>query len=328
MSKYSVVSNKSDELIVVRSQDYQTGSASNFNISLQTPIQPDSDESLEVSIHTASIPMTYYIINSTNNTFPINVNYNGTDYAGTITIPIGNPESNPGAGTADLDIQHILATQLQAFFTATLGVLAAGALLITATVGNSTEYTGKMDLTFSVGAIGFPITITLDFDNNESLMRILGFTETAVIDILVAEASTDVVFVSHTTVNCGGLDTLFIRSDISNSLSYETRTSTKSDILGQVVIDTSKFSYALIRPFESVITVKLEIGQSLRKFSLILSDIDGNIVDLNSFNWNCVLRIRHIKPSLRENERIDDSGKIQKEDVMRLRPSLSRYIKK
>jgi len=311
MSKYNYQSNKSDELIVVRSSDYQTGSVSNFNVGLQSRIIPEKDEHLEVSIHTASIPMSYYIINSTNNTYKIEANYNSVDYTANVTIPVGNPQSSTGAGTASVDIQQIVASAIQTFLT-------GESLPVDDTVGNIDEYTGIMDLTFSVGAtIAHTLTITIDMDGNTSLQKILGLdAETSTFQLVVGDAGTDVEYSLDRIVNCGGLDTIFIHSDLSTGLSYETRISQQSDIFGQVVIDTSNFSYALIRPFESVINVKLGVGQSLQKFNLSLNDIDGNLIDLNGYDWNCVLRVRHMKPSLRDDEKIDEYGRIQHEGVI------------
>ena len=320
MSKYNFQSNNSDELIVVRSNDYQTGNASNFHIGLQSAIIPETDEHLEVSIHTASIPMSYYIINTNNRSFTISANYDGTDYTSIVNLPIGNPQSTTGAGTVDVDIQQIIATNIQAF-------IDDNSLKIDATTGGIDEYTGEMSLTFAVDAtIGHTLTITLDMGTNTSLQHIIGLdSSTITYTFVVGDAGNDVVYDSDMIVNCGGLDTIFIRSDLSSGLSYETRLGGKSDILGQVVIDTTNFSYALIRPFESVIVVKLSLGRKLDRFSLILSDINGDTIDLNGFHWSCVLRVRHVKPSLREHEMIDESGRIQHKGVNSIRPPIRKH---
>lgn len=321
MSKYSSVSNTSDELIVVRSEDY-SNSPSNFNVLLLNTIKPNRDEHLELSIHTAEIPMSYYIINSNNRSFTISANYNSVDYSETINLPIGNPQATTGAGTADVDIQQIMAAYIQAF-------IDDNSLPIDDTTGSIDEYTGIMNFTFGVAAtIGYTLNLTINMGTNTSLQRILGLsTASSSYQFLVGDAGNDVAYDFDTIVNCGGLSSIYIRSDIANGSSYETRTGQTSNILGQVVIDTSNFSYALIRPFESVINVKLGMGRTLDKFSLNLTDIDGNSINLNGLYWNCVIRIRHMKPSLRENETIDSSGKIMPTDTIRVRPQLSRYIK-
>lgn len=242
-------------ILFIDSDLRETGSSYDFSYVLNIP-----KDCTKVSVVQASIPKTYYLVGSGNNTFT--VRHGVTSY--TVTVPVGNYS------------MRVFKTVM----TALLNALSAFVYTITypGSAGDMAE-TGKFIFAVSGNAGVQPVFI---FPERSTLYRQMGFNYNST-NAFVGDSLTSTNCLDFTLCSA-----IYILSDICTpGANQQQSSSVLQEILVQNTQDLSRIGFQNVDP---VITAKdLDLDKSVFKFTIV--DNDGNILDLNGHQVNFSLLV-------------------------------------
>lgn len=239
--------------------DYFNGT-SGFTIKLREPIICPRGYFMQISVHNAQIPYTFYNINTTNNTLVYQETIGGVVYQRQITITPGNYN----------------VTQLKGYLTQQMIAL------------NS----NTMKYTFLYNAIKNMMVIQTDtsgcscvISKNSTCLQFLGFDGSRNVSFSYGiQASSDVPIVMFS------VNAIYVLSNIVfGSSSFSSRTKASSPILCKVPIDVPPNS--LISYFPQRVTKTSIDTRMVSEISLLLTDEDGTTIDLNGCHWELTIEV-------------------------------------
>ena len=257
------------DIIVNSKNRIETSTATDSNFSYNIRL-PDPTKYTHVCITQASIPRSYYTIQSGSNTFTLSE-------PGIADITLTVPEGEYGRTS----FQTVVAALL------TAGSLASGHAwnyAISWPNISSAASTGKYTYTVTLNGGVQPSII---FPEGSTLYEQMGFADEST-NVFVGDSLT-----STAVVNLNREDTLFIHSDIIGGEG--------SSVL-QAIFATGSQSYSSIRydSYGLFINSKKFIGNSSNVYNFSLTNENNKLINLNGRNWLCVLRfydINAIMPS-------------------------------
>lgn len=238
--------------LFINSKDRTIGTATDFTVSFKEKILLNPNTKYHAYLESAEIPFTFYGINNTNNQFRMSINGGATFTTMSLT-------------TASYTTSSAFITSLQN------------------TIGNSitvTYSTTKGTLTFTHAGGNFVFDFATLGGNCAS---ILGFEDNGVYAFTTSLQSTKVAnfFTPY--------EKLYIRSSLS-TLSYDTATLSKSDILEKIQIGnlapfTQTIYHRATEPYKALLT-----QQGFDTLYIKLTDIRNRAIDLNGQEWNlCIV---------------------------------------
>jgi len=235
----------------VDSKDRQSGTTSNFTTILDLP--PNNFD--RVCLLQASIPKSYYLYDSSNNTFILSENSVNT----TITIPIGNYNR--------VSFAVILKSLLD-----TASILLGGVNnnVYTITYPNKTLQTDTNKYTFTYTTNGAARTSSFIFQSNFSGIG-LGFSNNT------TNTFVSLSLISTNAINLASKTRLFLKSNICNLANNQVL----QEIFSSSTQDNSIVTY---QQNEIDANSKLFLAQDDNLFSFQLCDRFNNVVDLNGLD--------------------------------------------
>ena len=245
--------------------ELQTGENSYFQLFLQEAVKCPLHHSMLISLHSATIPYSFYNIrDGINNNIPFV--YDSSNHSATIT---------PGNYTTST-----LITEMESKITT------SGFSGLSITFNRTT-----MKFQYSTKDGSDTNKFKFDFSQGESNANIeLGFSEnetTSLITHGTALVSTNVVDVN------GSIHGIFIRTNLSNDGSYDSLTKGFSTILARVPIDTNFGGVLFYNPQSS--THKTLISQKeVHTLTIRLTDERNRLVSLNGLNFSMSIQFDFI----------------------------------
>jgi hypothetical protein len=242
--------------LFINSKDRSIGTATDFTVSFKEKILLNPNAKYHAYVESAEIPFTFYGVNSTNNQFRLSID--GGSTFNTITLT-----------TASYSTSSAFVSALQN------------------TLGNSitvTYSTTKGTLTFTHAGGNFVFDFAQLGGNCASL---LGFVDSGVYAFTTTLTTPKVAnfFTPY--------EKLYIRSSLS-TLSYDTATLSKSDILekiqiGNIVPFTQTIYHRATEPYKALLT-----QQGFDTLYIKLTDIRNRPMELNGQDWNLCIVIEQV----------------------------------
>lgn len=244
--------------LFINSKDRSSGTASDFTVSFKEKILLNPNSKFHTYVESAEIPYTFYGINSTNNQFRFS-NNGGASFT-TITMPTGSHPTDSGFRNS---LQNALSNSITIAYSSTRGLL-------------TFTHAGGSNFVFDFNQLG------------GNAYSILGFKERGVYSFTTTLTSTDVV--NFWTP----YEKLYIRSSLS-TMSYDTSTASKSDILEKIQIgNLTPFQHTIYHratePYKALLT-----QQGFDTLYIKLTDIRGRPIELNGQEWNLSIVIEEAK---------------------------------
>jgi len=239
--------------LFINSKDRTMGTATDFTVSFKEKILLNPNSKYHAYVESAEIPFTFYGVNSTNNQFRMSIN--GGSTFSTITLTTASYNTSSSFVTA---LQNTLGNGIIVAYSTTRGIL-------TFTHG------GGVNFVFDFAQLGGNCASLLGFDDN----GVYAFT-TSLAGIKVANFLTP-------------FEKLYIRSSLS-TLSYDTSTSSKSDVLekiqvGNIVPFAQTIYHRATEPYKALLT-----QQGFDTLYIKLTDIRNRPIQLNGQEWNvCIV---------------------------------------
>lgn len=238
-----------------------SGTGSNFTVYLRgSPIIPRQGRAIKVAVTTATIPLTYYGVNSTNNV--INITETQASPAGTKTFDVTIP---PGQYTSSS-----FPTAVQSAFNAASTSPNGYGLNYTITLSTDT---GKM--TFAISNTGYTISLNTTAATSTALVPLgLAAGTTPTFDSTTSYTGPNVVNIigpTEFTIRCGNF--------LANI--YETRVQSEAPILAVIPIVGNQFDSVIYQPaYPKLFGL---VGSRLDRLDFLITDQNGLIVDLQNF---------------------------------------------
>ena len=258
----------SSKIYHVRSKDanqYYNGLTSDFEIVLEEPIVGQMDEILYCSIDNLQIPFSFYSVNAFNNRFPF------FDY------DISQP--NPYPISFKLENGNYSITQVIQILKQKMNTLSHYQYTYEILYSRITN-----KVSFQVGLKnGNVVKAIIDFTDPYDLQDVLGFSSPTV------ELMSNIPKTSEKACNMNSVDAIYIRSNISSSNSFSSSTKGICDILCKVPINAQPYG---IISYKNETGTKIRLNsQVLDRVHLRLTDMDGDVIDLNGLQWAISLHI-------------------------------------
>lgn len=239
--------------LFINSKDRTIGTATDFTVSFKEKILLNPSSKYHVYLESAEIPFTFYGVNSTNNQFRLSID--GGSTFSTITLTTASYTTSSAFITS---LQNAIGNNITVTYSSTKGTL-------------SFTHAGGVNFVFDFAQLG---------GNCASL---LGFADNGVHAFTTSLTSTKVVnfFTPY--------EKLYIRSSLS-TLSYDTATLSKSDILekiqvGNIAPFTQTIYHRATEPYKALLT-----QQGFDTLYIKLTDIRNRSIDLNGQEWNlCIV---------------------------------------
>jgi len=239
-------------IIHVNSRNRISGTDSNFSYEIKLDATKSYDR---VVVLQASVPKTYYLIQSGRNTFGLLEGEVKTPV--TVTVPEGNYSASS------------FATVVGALLT----LASPNSLTYTITPPTSVRATNTGKFTFTVRTAGGGIpSSTVSFVIGEYLFEQLGFDENMTVDFDVSGNLT-----SANVVNFQLEDTLFIHSDICNN----SNDNILQELNASNTPDFGKIEYTAYYP---PMWSRAMTSNSSNKYNFSITDEDGQLMNLNGRN--------------------------------------------
>ena len=234
-----------------------SGTGSNFTaFLLGSPIVPKPNKVTRCAITSAVIPLTYYGINSTNNTINITETNGVTPKTYTATLVPGNYTSTT------------VVTMLNAILTA--ASLASGYSL----AWDCTFSTDTGLMTFATSTAGYTATINFASSTAQSTLGLPSTgTSTGITSTTTYTAPNICNFIGPTEIH--------IRCGNFQSNVYETRVQTESIIMAIIPITANEFQTVVYMPAYPKIFG--HVSSKIDSMQIYITDQFGNILNLNGF---------------------------------------------
>lgn len=275
-----------NRVVHIRSRDCSYNSGV-YTVGLKEPIFCLPNEEILVELAFASIPYSFYNVES---------NYNNK-------LDIIESElngSNPVSSTISLAVGNYNALQLLSALQSNLNANTQKTITYTITYDKNTNK-ATFSTTTPNRKVQFLFASGINFDID--CMELLGFT--------VGDYSfdTNTTLISNSTMNVSPYDAVYIRSGsfgITNN--YETKNKGISDILAKIPINTVPFGF--ITWTNDMRLSYISIKQVIEYMEIRITDLDGNDLNLRDNPWtiSLVFAIREKKASvfkpLRPNEQL------------------------
>lgn len=246
-----------------------TGDGSNFTVFLRgSPIVPKPGRVIKAAVTTATIPLTYYGVNSNNNVLNITEDNGVTPLTFNVTIPSG---------------QYTSASFPTALNAALTNTSATSGYSLTYTCTLATD-TGK--ITFSTSTVSR--TVTLNFANSTARVP-LGLPSTGTASFTSVSSYT-----APNIINIIGPTEFHIRCGNFLANIYETRTQSEAPILAVVPIIGNQFESVIYNP--AVPKLYGLVGSRLDRLDFFITDENGLIVNLNNFGVKIQLALYDLNP--------------------------------
>jgi hypothetical protein len=239
--------------LFINSKDRTLGTATDFTVSFKEKILLNPNSKYHAYVESAEIPFTFYGVNSTNNQFRMSIN--GGSTFSTISLTTASYTTSSAFITS---LQNSLGNGITVTYSTTKGTL-------------TFTHAGGVNFVFDFAQLGGNCASVLGFEDN----GVYAFTTTL--------QSTKVAnfFTPY--------EKLYIRSSLS-TLSYDTATLSKSDILekvqiGNIVPFTQTIYHRATEPYKGLLT-----QQGFDTLYIKLTDIRNRPIDLNGQEWNlCIV---------------------------------------
>ena len=250
----------------VDADTYLSGTTSYFMMFLREHIKCFGNQRLLVSLHSATIPYSFYNIrDGINDTIPYKVDGGSTTIT-TLKIDAGNYTIN----SLKLELEAKINTIL--------------------TGGISISYERKTQK-FKYNCVNEEArTFTLHFQDSDSSCHIeMGFNNNDNFTF----TNTPTICNNVVDVN-GSIHGLFIRTNLSSTGSIDSKTKGLSTILGRIPIESNFGSVLFFNPNNSSHKILIH-NTEIHTLTIKLTDEFGRIVDLNGLNYTIAIQVDYIK---------------------------------
>lgn len=226
----------------------------------------------EVGVVSAEIPVSFYTINETNNSFVSNLIEGGVgDIIKTNTIPNGNY-------TATTLITQFLATLAASYSANTTDPL------VSLTINRSN---GKLTLGWVAPAAFNQITFS-----TSPFMTLLGYVGDIELDPI------NLTRIATYPLNLLGINKVYISTNNLLTYNYDSGKNGYSNILATIEVDAPPYSIILYK--NQTNTYNILRNDDVNSFTIELKDDVGNYIDFNNIDWNITLALniyRYIQPA-------------------------------
>lgn len=251
---------KTHVALEVDSNKRTTGSIGSFNYHINRPITFNRRRQYFVRLEDIKLPITYYNINSTNNTFIIEEDNGVSQVDLSVSVPSGNYQPSE------------LLTELQTLLNANTNQVNTYTL-------NKSDITGKVSIVFTGGST--QITVKA-LSYGSTLNTILGFDNT---DRTTADS---VILYSPNHVIFSPVRFLRIETDITSS-NYYTKDSNKR--IGAMVPITELRGNIQLYDNHDGPLYQFSNTHNITNIDFKVVDQDNNVIDFNGVDWSCLLVI-------------------------------------
>ena len=226
----------------------------------------------EVGVVSAEIPVSFYTINETNNTFATNlVEVGGGNILKSNTLPNGNY-------TATTLITQFLATLASSYIANTNDPI------VSLTINRSN---GKLTLGW-VAPVAFNQIVFF----TSPFMTLLGFVGNRALSPISQTA------IATYPLNLLGVNKIYISTNNLLTYNYDSGKQGFSNILATLEVDAPPYSIILYK--NTTNTFNILRNNDVNSFTIELKDDVGNFIDFNNIDWNITLSLniyRYIVPS-------------------------------
>jgi hypothetical protein len=239
--------------LFINSKDRTVGSATDFTVSFKEKILLNPNAKYHAYVESAEIPFTFYGVNSTNNQFRMSIN--GGSTFSTITLTTASYTTSSAFITA---LQNSIGNSVTVSYSSTKGTF-------------TFTHAGGVSFVFDFAQLGGNCASLLGFEDNGVYAFTTTLTTPKVANFLTP------------------YEKLYIRSSLS-TLSYDTATLSKSDILEKIHIgNLTPFNQTIYHratePYKGLLT-----QQGFDTLYIKLTDIRNRSIDLNGQDWNlCIV---------------------------------------
>lgn len=266
-----------------------TGLTTNFIYNLKESVEVPNHEMCQVSLYSATIPYSFYNVNSTNNQFRVTVKETGqTEKISIMTIPKGN----------------YTATSLKDKFISTVSASAESlvASLIFDIEYDRVTFKYNMKQTHVIPAVEY---IKVKFITSGD---IFGFTN-----------NTDIDFVGAATVvgsKCADLSDsvrgLYIRQNLTSKSTLDNETGTFSNILARIPIETNPGGIIFYNPHNSIHRSNTWL-HSISSVGIKLTNDTNAPIDLNGLHFSVSLLVSFVpyRPKLPQRMEVARQQRIE-----------------
>ena len=227
----------------------------------------------EVGVVSAEIPVSFYTINETNNSFVSNLIEGGVgDIIKTNILPNGNY-------TATSLITQFLATLAASYIANT------NAPLVSLTINRSN---GKLTLGWVAPSPPFnQITFS-----TSPFMTLLGYVGDIQLDPI------NLTRIATYPLNLLGINKIYMSTNNLLTYNYDSGRNGYSNILATIEVDAPPYSIILYK--NQTNTYNILRNDDVNSFTIELKDDVGNFIDFNNIDWNITLALniyRYIQPA-------------------------------
>lgn len=239
--------------LFINSKDRTIGAATDFTVSFKEKILLNPNAKYHAYVESAEIPFTFYGINSTNNRFRMSIDGGAT--FSTVTLTTASYTTDSAFRTS---LQNSLGNGITVAYSTTKGTL-------------TFTHAGGVNFVFDFAQLGGNCATVLGFEDNGVYAFTTTLTSTKVANFFTP------------------YEKLYIRSSLS-TLSYDTATLSKSDILEKIQIgNLTPFNQTIYHratePYKGLLT-----QQGFDTLYIKLTDIRNRPIDLNGQDWNlCIV---------------------------------------
>lgn len=267
-----------ETIIHINSKDCvkNNGNTNDITLKLNTPIDINEKEEFRIELLSCTLPYSWYSINYSNKYLDVReINSNGISTTFSVIVNEGN-----------YNIQQFL-NLLQQQLNTNSPNHATYSLLYD-------KYTNKCNISVS-GLYSSSLLFNSGTNSKYDCQYILGFKNK--IDVTLPS-------ISDSVCNINPYSNVYINlMNVPLLNSYESKTGGNSLVLAKVPVDTSPFGYIF---HKNLNFISYKSGSTaISTIRLVLTDEEGDYIDLNNSDWYCSLRvwrIRHNKVILRRDE--------------------------
>jgi hypothetical protein len=242
------------------------GNTNNVTFNLNEAIIAERGKAIKVQVLSASIPYSFYNINYSNKYLNVYVNHtNGlTPHFFTVQLAEGNYNA--------IEVGSLLQTALDSGDP-------LGHKYSIVYNKKTNKYTFNVTSPKAVVSFLFLTGTNQRFD----LQYVLGFYKNQDYSFGTGNPLT-----SDSTANVSPYEAIYIRSNLVLTNQYDTRTKNLTDILCKIMVNNIPFSFIQYNPtLEEKYMTNLQV---ISNISFRLTDMDGDLVDLNNNQWFITLR--------------------------------------
>ena len=262
-------------IIYVNSEDadkHHTEHTTHFTISFKDALHTRKDEAMLVSLHSASVPYSFYNIRTgVNNAVTINIHMSGSfNSLYGLDLTAGNYNVNSLRSAVNTFVQNSI-DNYQSQNTAQN----VGTHTFEMTYDPPTQ---KFHFTLTESAGNTPISVVLDFSVAASPAIEMGFTPRQV-EVTVTHPQKS----EHVADINGSVHALYLRTDIPTRSVFDSSGGV-SDVLGKISLSTNPGGIIALQPSESTHST-LVVVNHIKTISIRLTDERNRLLDLNGLHF-------------------------------------------